>query len=121
MFDYKNVGKRIQKYRLELGKTQEELAEDAETSKNYLSDIETGKVASRLNKYYDIAMALEVTLDMLVSDASDNISNKDQIYLNEISPLLFSLTIEQRKMLVEYLKLLGKYEVYKHNRHVYND
>jgi transcriptional regulator with XRE-family HTH domain len=112
MLNYTNVGKRIQKYRLKLGKTQEELAEDANTSKNYLSDIETGKSAGRLEKYYDIAIALGVTLDMLVSD-SDNISNKDRLFLNQISPSLFNLNVEQRKMLVEYIKLLEMYDVYK--------
>lgn len=42
-FDYATIGKHIQQYRFELDKTQEEIAEKANISKNYLSKIETGK------------------------------------------------------------------------------
>ena len=70
-FDYTVVGKRIQRYRLALGKTQEELSELANISKNYLSDIETGKAAGRLDKYYSIAQALGVTVDMLIDNTSE--------------------------------------------------
>ena len=44
-------GKHIQQYRFELDKTQEEIAEKANISKNYLSKIETGKSAGRLDVY----------------------------------------------------------------------
>ena len=76
-FDYANVGKRIKQYRISIGKTQEELAEMAGISKNYLSDIETGKSAGRLDKYYNIAQALGVTVDMLIK-------NTDCIYVKNI-------------------------------------
>lgn len=65
-FDYATIGKHIQQYRFELDKTQEEIAEKANISKNYLSKIETGKSAGRLDKYYSIAKALGVTIDMLI-------------------------------------------------------
>ena len=38
-FDYATIGKHIQQYRFELDKTQEEIAEKANISKNYLSKI----------------------------------------------------------------------------------
>ena len=66
VFDYATIGKHIQQYRFELDKTQEEIAEKANISKNYLSKIETGKSAGRLDKYYSIAKALGVTIDMLI-------------------------------------------------------
>ena len=57
-FDYATIGKHIQQYRFELDKTQEEIAEKANISKNYLSKIETGKSAGRLDKYYSIAKSI---------------------------------------------------------------
>lgn len=42
-FDYTSVGKRIQHYRTSLNKTQEELAEQADISKNYLSKLENAQ------------------------------------------------------------------------------
>ena len=60
-FDYATIGKHIQQYRFEL-----DIAEKANISKNYLSKIETGKSAGRLDKYYSIAKALGVTIDMLI-------------------------------------------------------
>ena len=55
-FDYATIGKHIQQYRFELDKTQEEIAEKANISKNYLSKIETGKSAGRLDKDYSIEL-----------------------------------------------------------------
>ena len=66
-FDYTSVGKRIQHYRTSLNKTQEELAEQADISKNYLSKLENAQARGRLDKYYSVAQALGVTVDMLMS------------------------------------------------------
>ena len=49
-FDYTSVGKRIQHYRTSLNKTQEELAEQADISKNYLSKLENAQACGRLDK-----------------------------------------------------------------------
>lgn len=54
-FDYTSVGKRIQHYRTSLNKTQEELAEQADISKNYLSKLENAQARGRLDKYYSVA------------------------------------------------------------------
>ena len=66
-FDYTSVGKRIQHYRTSLNKTQEELAEQADISKNYLSKLENAQARGRLDKYYSVAQALGVTVDMLMT------------------------------------------------------
>ena len=108
-FDYSLVGKHIQQYRLDLDKTQEEIAEKADISKNYLSKIETGKSAGRLDKYYNIAKALGVTVDMLIDNTSDRVSSNDQIFYNQLFPLLSSLSLNQRKILIEFIELLNKH------------
>ena len=108
-FDYAAVGKHIQQYRLDLDKTQEEIAEKADISKNYLSKIETGKSAGRLDKYYHIAKALGVTIDMLIDNTSNRVSSDDQLFYNQLLPLISSLSVNQRKILIEFIELLNKY------------
>ena len=105
-FDYATIGKHIQQYRFELDKTQEEIAEKANISKNYLSKIETGKSAGRLDKYYSIAKALGVTIDMLIDNTSNRASSDNQLFYNQLLSLIFSLSLNQRKMLIEFIELL---------------
>jgi len=105
-FDYATIGKHIQQYRFELDKTQEEIAEKANISKNYLSKIETGKSAGRLDKYYSIAKALGVTIDMLIDNTSNRASSDNQLFYNQLLSLISSLSLNQRKMLIEFIELL---------------
>lgn len=105
-FDYATIGKHIQQYRFELDKTQQEIAEKANISKNYLSKIETGKSAGRLDKYYSIAKALGVTIDMLIDNTSNRASSDNQLFYNQLLSLISSLSLNQRKMLIEFIELL---------------
>ena len=105
-FDYATIVKHIQQYRFELDKTQEEIAEKANISKNYLSKIETGKSAGRLDKYYSIAKALGVTIDMLIDNTSNRASSDNQLFYNQLLSLISSLSLNQRKMLIEFIELL---------------
>ena len=105
-FDYATIGKHIQQYRFELDKIQEEIAEKANISKNYLSKIETGKSAGRLDKYYSIAKALGVTIDMLIDNTSNRASSDNQLFYNQLLSLISSLSLNQRKMLIEFIELL---------------
>ena len=98
--------KRQQQYRFELDKTQEEIAEKANISKNYLYKIETGKSAGRLDKYYSIAKALGVTIDMLIDNTSNRASSDNQLFYNQLLSLISSLSLNQRKMLIEFIELL---------------
>ena len=91
-FDYKTVGGRIKHYRLSINKTQEELA-----------------------KYYSVAQALGVTVDMLIDNSSDRASGNDYFFSNQLLPLVSSLSVEQRKMLIDFIELLKDYDVDKNN------
>lgn len=108
-FNYSIIGKHIQQYRLKLDKTQEEIAEKADISKNYLSKIETGNAAGRLDKYYNIAKALGVTVDMLIDNTSNRASSDDQTFHNQLYPLISSLSLNQRKILIEFIELLNNH------------
>jgi len=61
------IGNFIRKIRLEKNLTQEELAERAELSGNYLHEIEVGKRNPSLKIINGIAQSLGVTIDLLVN------------------------------------------------------
>lgn len=66
--DLRQIGKRIQKRREELGMKQEELAERVSLSPNYMSAIERGVKTPKLETFIRIANTLEVPSDLLLKD-----------------------------------------------------
>jgi transcriptional regulator with XRE-family HTH domain len=74
------VGERIKSRRSELGWTQDVLAEKAGISKSFLSDLENSKRSVGADKLLDIARALGVSLDYLMTgEASQDQPNEVQI------------------------------------------
>jgi len=61
------VGERIKKRRAELGWTQDQLGQKAGISKSFLSDLENGKRSVGAENLLDIARALGVSLDFLMT------------------------------------------------------
>jgi transcriptional regulator with XRE-family HTH domain len=61
------VGERIRKRRLELGWTQDVLAEKAGISKSFLSDLENGKRSIGADKLLDLGRVLSLSLDFLMT------------------------------------------------------
>ena len=62
-----SVGERIRKRRSELAWTQEDLAKKAGISKSFLSDLENGKRNVGADTLLDIARALSLSLDYLMT------------------------------------------------------
>lgn len=61
------VGERIRRRRLELGWTQEQLCQKAGISKGFLSDLENDKRSVSAENLLDIARALSLSLDYLMT------------------------------------------------------
>src|SRR5271166_1269239 len=61
------VGERIKKRRAELGWTQDQLAQKAGISKSFLSDLENGKRSVGAENLLEIARALGVSIDFLMT------------------------------------------------------
>lgn len=61
------VGERIKERRAELGWTQEQLAQKAGISKSFLSELENGKRSVSADNLLDLARALGVSLDYLMT------------------------------------------------------
>lgn len=62
-----SVGERIKQRRLELGWTQDHLCTKADLSKSFLSELENGKRSVSAANLLDIARALNVSLDFLMT------------------------------------------------------
>lgn len=61
------VGERIKKRRIELGWTQDQLAQKAGISKSFLSELENAKRSVSANNLLDIARVLNLSLDYLMT------------------------------------------------------
>lgn len=67
-----SIGKNIRKYRLMKKLRQEDLAEKAELSINYVGAIERGEKIPSLETFLVIINALGVSADMILADVIDN-------------------------------------------------
>ena len=96
--DYNKVGLNIRNLRRMREMTQEELAEKSGITKWYISKIELGITHPRLETYYNIAEALNVTINDFVYDNFDLPDN---------------LSKEQMDVGNEILNILKKYKIFK--------
>lgn len=69
--DFESVGRNIRKYRTEKKMSQEKLAELSYLSPKYIGMIERAEKTPSLATFVNIANALGVTADMLLSDILD--------------------------------------------------
>lgn len=72
MLDYKDVGRRVRYFRRKRGITQEQLAFEVNTSAAYLSNIERAVKKPSLQKLLQIADALDISIEDLISSTEDS-------------------------------------------------
>ena len=99
--DYYKIGQRIRKYRKAHGLSQEALAERVNISTTHMSHIETGNTKLSLPVLVDIAAALEVRTDDLLSD---NALVATSTSLDEISAVLDRCTTKEVKVIADIVK-----------------
>ena len=63
---FEDIGKRVKKRRIELGYTQEYLAEKMDVSIQMISGTESGKIALKLENFIKFCEILETTPDYLI-------------------------------------------------------
>lgn len=98
--DYYAIGQRIRKYWKAKGLSQEQLAEIVDISTTHMSHIETGNTKLSLQVFVDLAEALQVNVDSLLTDV--NMTNKQQTY-QEIMDILDQCTPAQAQALKEII------------------
>ena len=105
--DFKEIGERIQKCRIEKKMTQAELAEKIDTNQKHLSRIEGGYHRSGLDTIVAIARALDVSVDFLIADFKDsNNASTLKVIVDEIR----GMNQKQLEMLQENIKIIKKYK-----------
>ena len=100
MIDYKIIGKRIQKSRLAVELTQEQLAEKLDISTNYLSKIETGREKPNLEMLDNICNNLNVSLSYLLTGV---VEESDTYMQADISNLLKKCSPNQKKLVRDFI------------------
>ena len=86
--DLKSIGRNIRKFRQEQNFRQEDLAERAGLSVNYVGALERGEKYPSLETFIVIANALHVTSDMLLSDVLlEGYAVKDSLLAQKLDSL----------------------------------
>ena len=98
--DYYKIGQRIRELRKVCGLSQEELAERVDISTTHMSHIETGNTKLSLPVLVDIAAALDVRTDDLLSDRKTTASDA----LNEIAAVLEQCSFKEAKVISDVVK-----------------
>lgn len=101
MLDYKQIGRKIRDARKLRGLSQEQLAEKVWISVTHMSHIETGQTKMSLPVLVDLANALKVSTDELLSSECQVAR---QTCLSEIHAVLASCTPSQTKILEQIIK-----------------
>lgn len=109
MVDYKALGDRIKNIRIEKQLTQKELANKAQISDRYVSNIERGKGKWSIETIISIVNALETSLDNIFYDSLKNVSinnviNSEVMYNKEIKELIKDLDRDELKLMIEIIK-----------------
>ena len=99
--DYYKIGQRIRKIRKAHGLSQEELAERVNISTTHMSHIETGNTKLSLPVLVDLAAALEVRTDDLLSG---EVSSGASTAMNEIAAVLERCTAKEARVLTDVVK-----------------
>lgn len=103
--DYRAIGARIRKYRLDRGLTQENVSEYADLTPAHYSHIERGNTKPSLPTLISIANVLNVSIDDLLCD---NLSRSTHVRVKDIDELLTDCTNTEMKALVEVLTATKK-------------
>lgn len=101
--DYQGLGKRIKMYREKMDMTQQTLGERIDYSTQHISHIETGTTKLSVECFFDIADALQVSLDEL---ACSNVETSVYVLEQELAELLADCTPKEKRILIESVKAL---------------
>ena len=101
--DYKAIGIRIRRLRLEQGLTQAGLAEMSGQEPSNLSHIERGATKLGLPTLVHIANALGVTTDVLLYDS---LEHADAVFRTEMGQLIEDCTHQEQQIILRTIRSL---------------
>ena len=114
--NYSLIGKRIKAARKEKGFSQSELSELIDKSAGYMSYIETGSKNPSLETLVQLANALDVTVDELLSDS---LSATVPISNTEINRLFSDCSPYEKRIIILAMQALK--EALRTSKHVFRD
>jgi len=97
------VGKNIRKYRMAQHLRQEDLAEKAELSANFIGMVERGEKMPSLETFVAIADALDVSADVLLADV---LHKGYQVKTSLLAEKLEDVSPEERARIYDVLEVL---------------
>jgi|GEM_PF-1304640 len=100
------VGRRLQGFRSMQGKTQEEVAHDAEVHPSYVTKLENGAANWTIESLDNILNALQVTYSDLFHLIDESRINVDNTVVVQIIKLLEGRSIDDQKKALQLLKAL---------------
>ena len=101
--DYKSIGKRIKRYRMDKKMSQEELSQIVAVNYQHISNIEIGRKYPSLELLVLIANALDVSADDLLTD---NLKHSSSPVGTEIHDLLLDCNNDEKAILTKTVKFL---------------
>lgn len=96
--DYAMVGRRIRDRRMEMGLSQEALAEQADLSPPYISHIERKAKKPSLSALIRLAAALGVTLDFILAGSQPADTSA---YMADVQSLLENCSLTERRIVFQ--------------------
>jgi len=103
--DYKLMGERLKKARIQKGFTQEKLAEIMKVSVAYISRIETGKTHVNLKRLNELCGLLEISESYILDGASDHSTT----YLNnELSSILKDCSSKDKELIYQIAAIISE-------------
>ncbi len=98
--NYKAIGQRIRYYRTQKGLSQEDMAELADVSFVYISQVERAQKSASLKTIISIANALSISVDSLLVD---NLKRPNRNDNDELFGILYDCTKEEHDILINSL------------------
>lgn len=100
------VGQRLQGFRNHQGRTQEDVAHEADVHPSYITKLETGSANWTIESLDNILQALQVSYSDLFQDIDESKSRVDNSVLVQIVKLLEGRSVEEQRKALQLLKTL---------------
>lgn len=103
--DYKAIGDRIRRLRMDKNLSQEDLRYKANISKTHMSHIETGSTKLSLPVLVDIANALDTTTDYILREC---VSSTAPVFIQEIEDIVSDCNVQELRAMVDTMNVVKK-------------
>ena len=99
--DYVKLGRRVRHYREKAGLSQIQLAEKANVSRPYVSQIENGVFNTSLETIISVANALQISIEDLLVDSLEVTKEERR---SEVNNILLGCSPEEERILTKNMK-----------------